>query len=172
MHVYSVLCVFHRAKSFSTPTLAGANRQTQGQCPSLTSQNPAICCPQFSLHRFDRSRRGEETQGSVFVQGWAGKAADFGGDEEKDPAADRQQLDPSAEQQRLQGAHLRPPEKASVAVFVFMQHTSSPSPFNLQLAPLLLQVWVSGQPGHLSTLAHSAELPPATLGGRWVLQPQ
>lgn len=36
----------HRAKSLSTPTLAGANKQSQGQCPQpLDRSPPSRACP-------------------------------------------------------------------------------------------------------------------------------
>lgn len=55
---------------------------------------------------FDWCRWWEEKKRTVSVQDWERKAADFGGDEEKDSAPDWQQLDSSAQQQLLQGTHL------------------------------------------------------------------
>lgn len=132
---------------------------------------------------FDWCRWWEEKKRTVSVQDWERKAADFGGDEEKDSAPDWQQLDSSAQQQLLQGTHLcwSSSEEvdaqythhslgscfgyvgSSVFSFFFFFTAILFSELHLLSPP---QIWFSGQPGHFASgPAHnrSFQLPSSTL---------
>lgn len=158
----------HRAKSLSTPTLAGANKQSQGQCPSLsTSSNPVACFLQLCL-RLIQERRGSaggrpcpqlSRKGSRYWRRWR-----------KGPSCWLTTAGSVSGAAAFTRSPFTSPWKGEHGCLVF-KCTSFiyPLPFILQLAPRLLQVWVSGQPEHLSTPVCCAEFPPATLRRRWLL---
>lgn len=149
-----VLCLSHRAKSLSTPVLTGPHKQARGSYTPLKRMWPF-----FSLfgniltkplkHWY---RRPEEKKSTVVVQSWTRKAADFGGDEEKDSASDRQQLDTSAQRQFLQGARLcRGSHEEVDPMFVTSGWTYCSSVL-IWTGVTYLQVWVSGQLRHFASV--------------------
>lgn len=161
----------HRAKSMSTPTLAGANKQSRGQCSQPVDQSPpSRACPSAP----SPVDPGEERKR------WGPSVSRVEQERQQilEEMKKRTQLltDNSWIRQRSSSVHKEPVYvrlrrrarlfSSYIHLFFYSQ------PFIVQLAPLLLQVWVSGQPRRLSTAVRCTERPPAPLRRHWLLQPQ
>lgn len=156
-------------------------------CHSVVIYPSVVAMPWANPPNMNWSRWGEEKKRTVSVQGRARKATDSGGDEEKNSAPDRQQLDPPAQQQQcLQGAHLcrGPPEEvgvtrgglhcASDSCFVVMSSLLNGCMTVALSEMFFLQVWVSGQPGYFASilnLVRYVQLPSSALCC-WLLCPE
>lgn len=125
---------------------------------------PALVLYSANPPNSDWSRWWEEKKRAVCVKGWARKAADFGGDEKKDSASDRQQLDTPAQQQLLQGPSPCRGCSEEVGGFVpsgtpqHLRRLFVSQPLVMTFPPHLfllwssLQAWVSGRPGHFASV--------------------